>query len=210
MPYSPLLRLVKRTKAMAKQSIRPYTMRVKAGGCVEWLPQPLIVFNGAQYNQQLRVDLDPGAIWIGWDITRLGRTLGGEHFEHGVWRSRLEIWQDGLLLWIDPQWIQGGSEMLTSAHGLNHCPVIGTFAIVGVDVDDAILTQSRFAQPRLAQSRLSSTSTGVSQLQSGLVCRYRGHSTIDAQRWFIQLWHLVRQAYLARPNCMPRVWQCRP
>ena len=192
-------------------------MTVEAGGCLEWLPQPLIVFNGAHYQQTLRVDLAPGAMWIGWDIARLGRTVRGERFEDGVWRSRLEVWQDNRPLWIDPQWIQGaiqagihdGSDMLTSAHGLNHCPVIGTFALVGVDVSDDIIALARKTRVPMTPNH-SSASIGVSQLQSGLVCRYRGHSTIEVQRWFMQVWHLVRQTYLARPSCIPRVWQCRP
>ncbi|MEM9218671.1 MAG: urease accessory protein UreD [Cyanobacteria bacterium P01_F01_bin.150] len=196
-------------------------MTVATNGCLEWLPQPLIMFNGAQYDQHLRVDLAPEAIWIGWDITRLGRTLRGERFDAGRWRSRLEIWQEDIPLWIDLQWIQGGSDMLTSTHGLNRCPVVGTFAMLGKEVSDTIVHQARvaYSQPQLTQETsqgrrskkelLSGSTGGVSQLQSGLVCRYRGHSTIEAQRWFMHVWQLVRQEYLARSICPPRVWQWR-
>ena len=208
---------------VAHQSVH---VSVAEGGCLEWLPQPLILFNGAQYQQHLRVDLAPKAIWIGWDITRLGRTLRGESFDQGVWRSRLEVWQNGSPLWIDPQWVQGGSEMLTSLHGLAHCPVIGTFAIVGVTMSDNIVHQARqlwsetpdpLVRSDLTQGNrqeMESVSsfprlpmTGVSQLQAGLICRYRGASTIAAQRWFMKVWHLLRQTYLSRPSCTPRVWQ---
>jgi urease accessory protein len=48
---------------------------------------------------------------------------------------------------------------------------------------------------------------GVSRLMSGLLCRYRGSSTIEARQWFISVWNLVRPLYLQRPVCIPRVWQ---
>lgn len=215
--------------SMAQQSIQ---MRVGEGACLEWLPQPLIMFNGAHYQQNLRVDLAPDALWMGWDITRLGRTLRNETFDRGIWRSRVEVWQDGLPLWIDPQWIQGGEEMLNSPHGLAHCPVIGTFALVGVDASDDIIEKARTAwrecmdetashairaradafrphEDIIAQDPLKRSSTGVSKLQSGLICRYRGYSTIAAQRWFMAVWHELRQTYLSRPACIPRVWQVR-
>ena len=204
----------------ARQSTR---ITIGQGGYLEWFPQPLILFNGAQYHQDLRIDLAPGAIWMGWDITRLGRTLRQESFEHGVWRSRIEVWQDNYPLWIDPQWIQGGSEMLTSSHGLDHCPVMGTFAIVGLEVNEDTVHQSRqlwvntigsdSKEPwqsipgKEVQGEQNRSSSGVSQLQLGLICRYRGHSTIVAQHWFMAVWHLLRQGYLSRPSCIPRVWQ---
>ncbi|HEY9662107.1 MAG TPA: urease accessory protein UreD, partial [Allocoleopsis sp.] len=74
-----------------------------AGSCVEWLPQETIVFDGAVYRQDLRVDLAPDAVWLGWDITRLGRSARGEKFASGDWRSKTEVWQGDRLVWVDPQ-----------------------------------------------------------------------------------------------------------
>jgi len=36
-----------------------------ADACLEWLPQETIVFNGAIYRQDLRIELSPGARWLG-------------------------------------------------------------------------------------------------------------------------------------------------
>jgi len=78
--------------------------------------QETIVFNGAIYQQDLRIELSPGARWLGWEITRLGRSARGERFCRG-WRSHTEIWQ-GRPLWIDRQWIPAGEEIINSPHGL--------------------------------------------------------------------------------------------
>lgn len=181
---------------------------VAEGGCLEWLPQDTIVFNGAMYRQTLRVDLAPGAMWMGWDITRLGRTARGESFETGTWRSHTEVWQGDRLIWVDPQWIQGGSEMLDSLHGLAGFPVIGSFAMIGQPVTADLLTAVRSLwQNEDPQNQELTGQLGVTRLMNGLLCRYRGHSATEARRWFIQIWHVLRHQCLGRSGCVPRVWQ---
>ncbi|NER00303.1 MAG: urease accessory protein UreD [Cyanothece sp. SIO2G6] len=208
-----------KTNAVAEQAV---VIKVGQGACLEWLPQELILFDGARYRQHLRVDLDPDAVWLGWEITRLGRTLRGERFTQGEWRSHLEVWQQGRPLWIDPQGIGGGGAMMTSGHGLNSCPVIATLALVGRDVPPAVMAQVRACWDQCNLPRESkvdsygrmvsqcihpvASQAGVSRLQSGIVCRYRGNSTLQARRWFVAVWHLLRPIYLCRPVCLPRVW----
>ncbi|HEY9647773.1 MAG TPA: urease accessory protein UreD, partial [Chroococcidiopsis sp.] len=106
---------------VAQQTTR---IAIATGACLEWLPQETIVFDGALYRQDLRVDLAEEALWIGWEIVRFGRSARGEQFAAGQWRSHTEIWQNGRPLWVDPQGLVGGSAMLTSQHGLAGCPVV--------------------------------------------------------------------------------------
>lgn len=176
-------------------------IQVGTGACLEWLPQEAIVFDGALYRQHLKVELAAGAIWLGWDITRLGRTARNERFLSGEWRSRTEVWQEGNLIWIDPQYVQGGSEVLDSLHGLAGYPVIGSFTLIGQSIPDELLQKVRLIErPELAQ-------VGVTRLTTGLLCRYRGASTAEARQWLIGIWQLLRQECLGRAYCVPRVWQ---
>ena len=172
------------------------TLKLASGACLEWLPQETILFDGACYRQKLRVDLAAGATWLGWEMTRLGRSARGERFDTGEWHSRIEVWQAGILVWVDPQWIAGGSAMLTSPHGLANCPVVGSMAFVGANVDPEVLDRARVVSPQL----------GITQLQTGLLCRYLGNSTAEAKQQFIAVWKLLRPIYLIRPVCIPRVW----
>ena len=185
-------------------------LRIAAGGTLEWLPQETIVFDGADYRQRLRVDLEGDALWLGWEITRLGRTARGERFSSGHWRSHTEVWQDGKLLWVDPQQILGGSGPLTSPHGLNNCPVVASFAVLGQPVAQLptdLLSQTRQFSPTSASAHSAPTfQHAATRLQSGLLYRYRGHSTLEARRWFIQVWHRLRLALVKRPGYLPRVW----
>ncbi|MDX2231168.1 MAG: urease accessory protein UreD [Leptolyngbyaceae cyanobacterium bins.349] len=176
-------------------------VRLGANACLEWLPQETIVFEQAQYQQQMRIDLAPGATWLGWEITRLGRTARQERFYAGNWRSRTEVWQGDRPLWIDRQWLPGSEATWHSPHGLAACPVVGTFALVGRPIEADVVASIRETWTGQAGQ------AGVTRLASGLLCRYRGHSTTEVRQWFIQVWEITRSHFQQRPICIPRVWQ---
>lgn len=204
-------------RSTGPEALQTTQIQIAEAACLEWLPQETILFDGAILQQQTRIDLAETALWMGWEITRLGRTARGEQFAHGMWRSRTEVWQQGHPLWVDPQWLQGGSAMLTSPHGLAGCPVVGSFAIVGREVPSQLLDAARqcweeraIAQVIALDSEIPHTAptaqAGVTRLMRGMLCRYRGHSTLEVRRWFTDVWHQARLAMLDRPACKPRVW----
>ncbi|MEH2277976.1 MAG: urease accessory protein UreD [Nostoc sp.] len=181
----------------ARQTIQ---MQADAGACLEWLPQETILFNGAIYRQDLRVELATGASWLGWEITRFGRSARGEKFLQGEWRSHTEIWQEGIPLWIDRQYLPGSEDIFHSPHGLAGKPIVGSLLWVGGAVSAEILEKTRDLWDGEGEA-------GVTRLQHGLLCRYRGSSTSEVRNWFINVWQLLRVSFLNRGNCIPRVWQ---
>jgi urease accessory protein len=196
---TPAAAKVYRTNGLeARQTVQ---VEVAPGACLEWLPLETIVFNQALYRQDMRVELAPGAHWISWEITRFGRSARGEQFLEGNWRSHTEVWQQGRPLWCDRQWLPGSEETFYSPHGLSGFPVVGSFVWIGQAVEPELVEKVRNLWVDGAAE------VGVSRLMSGLLCRYRGSSTIEARQWFISVWNLVRPLYLQRPVCIPRVWQ---
>ena len=177
-------------------------IQVATGGLLEWLPQETILFNQGIYRQDLRIDLAPGAQWVGWEITRYGRSARGEKFVQGNWRSHTEVWQNQRPLWIDRQWLPGHADLFHSPHGLAGCPVTGSLAWIGRPVDADLVGQSR----AVWSGGKDTDAIGVTRLQQGLLCRYRGQSTQAARNWFLAVWQLMRLSYLGRPICVPRVW----
>jgi urease accessory protein len=175
-------------------------MQVDAGACLEWLPQETILFNGAIYRQDLRVELATGGSWLGWEITRFGRSARGEKFLQGEWRSHTEIWQQDVPLWIDRQYLPGSEDVFHSPHGLAGKPIVGSLVWVGGAVSGEIVEKAR-------NLWYGKGEVGVTRLQHGLLCRYRGASTSEVRNWFIDVWQLLRVSFLNRGNCIPRVWQ---
>ncbi|MEH2385461.1 MAG: urease accessory protein UreD [Nostoc sp.] len=181
----------------ARQTIE---IQVDAGACLEWLPQETILFNGAIYRQDLRVELATGGSWLGWEITRFGRSARGEKFYIGEWRSHTEIWQKDVPLWIDRQYLPGSEDIFHSPHGLAGKPIVGSLVWVGGAVSAEVVEKTRSLWNGEGEA-------GVSRLQHGLLCRYRGASTSEVRNWFIDVWQLLRVSFLNRGNCIPRVWQ---
>lgn len=170
--------------------------------CLEWLPQETIAFNGAYYRQTVQVSLAAGACWLGWELTRMGRSARGETFVTGDWRSHTEVWQGEVPLWVDRQWLPGSAVVCQSPHGLAGQPVVGTLVFVGQPVDQAVLDQLR----PLATTLQIAGDTGISRLPEGLCCRYRGPAMTAAKAWFVAIWQVLRPWYLGRAIVIPRVW----
>lgn len=182
------------------QARQTVDIQVDAGACLEWLPQETILFNGAIYRQDMRVELATGGSFLGWEITRFGRSARGEKFLEGEWRSHTEIWQQGVPLWIDRQWLPGNGETFHSPHGLAGKPIVGSLVWVGSPVSEEIIQKARSL---LTQHSLA----GVSRLQNGFLCRYRGDSTSEVRDWFTSVWQMLRVSFGNRGHCIPRVWQ---
>ncbi len=190
-------KIYRTNKREARQIIH---VDVASGACLEWLPQETIVFNQAVYRQDMRVDLATDASWLGWEVVRFGRSARGERFIEGNWRSHTEVWQHDRPIWVDRQWLLGSEEVFTSSHGLANCPVVASLAWIGRSVDPELVEKARSVW-------VGDGEIGVTRLMSGLLCRYRGTSTMEARRWLLEVWRLVRSGFLDRPVCIPRVWQ---
>lgn len=190
---------------LARQTVK---LQIEPGAYLEWLPQETILFNGAIYQQDIRVELAPGGSFCAWDIARLGRSARGETFLHGDWRSRLEVWQQGTPLWIDRQRLLASEELWFATNGLAEFPLVATLLYLGCPVSPETVEQARQLWEQTA-SPLNGLSgqAGVTQTQNqGLLCRYRGRSTAEVKNWFIEIWKVLRLSHLQRPARKLRVW----
>ncbi|MGF1458864.1 MAG: urease accessory protein UreD [Leptolyngbyaceae cyanobacterium] len=178
-------------------------IRIDTAACLEWVPQEVIVFEGAQYHQTWQVELAEQAYWLGWDIVRLGRTARGEKFCRGAVRSRFEVWQNGQLVWVDPQQLIGSAALWQSPSALNQTPVLATLVWIGKQPTRELVQTLRNTWDTLVNP---SGEMGITRLQTGLLCRYRGHSTTAARRWFTRVWQHLRPLYASPLLAPPRVW----
>jgi urease accessory protein len=190
-------------RSIAGTSHQTTHIQLDRNAYLEWFPQETIVFNAAHYQQQLRINLEPGATVLLWDITRFGRTARGEEFVQGHWRSDLEVWQGDRPLLIDRQALQGSPPILQSPHGLNGYAVVGTFACVGQHLSDATLDALRAT---LNQTAIPTHHIGLTRSLSGVICRYRGPSSQLVRQGFMAIWQSLRRSRQGTTPPMPRVW----
>ncbi|HYL20010.1 MAG TPA: urease accessory protein UreD [Burkholderiales bacterium] len=181
----------------AEQVVR---LQVGEGASLEWLPQENIVFDRSRVHMRTLVNLAQGAHYIGWDVTRLGRTASGERFDAGELRSRTEILRAGRRLWGDYARFEGGAGLLQSPAGLAGYPIMGTMLAAGVDIERELLDTCR------AVASEGDARFGVTTLPGVLAARFLGHSTEAARAYFVALWRLLRPALIGREASVPRIW----
>ncbi len=175
-------------------------IRVGKDASVEWLPQETILFHGARAITGLCVDLAPGATFLGWEITCLGRVAAGERFAAGHLRQQMQIVQAGICRWYERADLVGGSPLLTSPVGLRGCPISGLLLVAGGDAGNELIAACR------AIGVEPGALCGITTMPGVLAVRYLGQSSECAMRYFRALWGVLRPAMLHRTACPPRIW----
>lgn len=193
-------KIYKTNGKIAQQTVN---IQLAQNSYLEYLPQENIVFNGAEYQQNFLIELGENSHYCGWEINRFGRTARGEKFTQGAWKSSTEIWQNNQPLWIDKQILMGNEIMVNSLNGLAGFAITGTFCWFGNDISEEIIKNIRES----AKNQIMEGQTGVTKMMQGLLCRYRGNSTTEVKKWFIEVWGILRINYLKRSKIIPRVWQ---
>ena len=173
---------------------------IGCGAVLEWLPQPAIVFDAARAETRIEVRLHQEALYMGWELTCMGRTASGERFNSGELRQRTEVWQQGRRLWCEYARLAGGDPMLASNAGLAGCTVSATLIAAGKDIGKGLLEQCRNIAPAAGEH------SGITVLPRVLLARYLGHSSEAAMHYFIALWSLLRPALAGRAAVPPRIW----
>jgi urease accessory protein UreH len=102
------------------------TLQVGRGAVLEWLPQETIAFSGARAELSLRVDLEPEARFLGWEIVCLGRPAAGERFTSGALALTLELSRAGKPEYLERGSYEAGAPLLQAPWGLAGQPVVGT------------------------------------------------------------------------------------
>ncbi|MEH3142568.1 MAG: urease accessory protein UreD [Mycobacterium kyogaense] len=79
---------------------------VDAGAHLEYCPGTVIPHADSSFTQRLRVDVETGGIYVGWDAVAAGRIAHGERFRFARYDSAFEIGVDGRIVARDRQLVQ--------------------------------------------------------------------------------------------------------
>lgn len=187
-----------RSAGRAAEQAQRFT--VAEGAALEWFPQETIVFDGALARSTTRVELAPGARFIGWEIVCLGRPASGERFRNGQFIQGMEAYRLGRPLLLERNRYDGGGAVLDAAWGLAGHPVSGTLVCAGGDEGD--LAAVRDALGEDATDEL----TGATLIDDILLVRFLGREAERARERFIRAWEVLRPRKLGRPAQRPRIW----
>jgi urease accessory protein len=72
-------------------AVQSVDVRLQAGARLEWLPLEAIYYSGCAAENRLRLQLEPGAEMLGWDISALGLPQAQQPFVRGSVLQHLEL-----------------------------------------------------------------------------------------------------------------------
>jgi len=178
-------------------------LRVATGGKLEWLPSETLAFSAAEARLSTRVELAPGAGFVGWDIACYGMPARGEAFTRGRVLSRFELWRGSTPLLLEALDLEQAETLLQAPFALRGAPVVATLyavpaqGLIGDELVEAV---------REASAAPPGAVCGVSSLGELFVLRALGQSVEQVRAPLIRAWQLLRSALLGRPAIQPRIW----
>jgi urease accessory protein len=185
------------------------TLDVAAGAALEWLPQEMILFDGARLDRRIAVALGGDARLLAGDITVFGRIARGERFSAGHLMDRWQVRRDGRLVWTDATRLDG------AIAGLLDDPA----GFAGSVAQALILYQG--PAPETARDRLRETEDpepgtawGATVIDGLLLVRLLDTDAARLRRQFARLWSTLRpnlqsglQSGADLGRTMPRLWR---
>lgn len=165
----------------ASQEVR---LRLGPGSRLIWLPQPLIMFAGAHFRLDQRVELAPGARLAMLDVFVPGRLAHGERFQFARFESQLEVCdQAGACLSAERARIEPGRFDPATAGLFGATPVLGSLYLLGDGIDaEAICARA---------AQLGAGGAAVLPNGCGVLVRALGHGASEVRGRLLAAWRAL-------------------
>lgn len=179
-------------------------LEVARGGLLEWLPQENIFFPDAHARLDTQIQLENGALFLGWEMHCFGRPALNEGFSSGHLVGKTEIYYDGKKILTEGLNIRGGDNLMFH-NGLLDFPVAGTLYISAQNEEFFQLVQSLLNSIRddIGTDKLVIAATQVEQL---VVVRALGQWSEVILACFQRVWQQARQYWTTELPQPPRIW----
>lgn len=196
-----------RCSAGMSEAVQCVTARVHAGALLEYLPDALIPFAQARYQQHTSIDLadDAGLFW--WEIVAPGREAHGERFAYDALHLTLDLRANGTPIALERQRIEPKRRSVASGVRLGHFGFYATLYICSVGREPAcwLDLEARLAQLAGEMSVAGETLWGVSTLTAhGLIVRGLSYAGMPLLVGLQALWRVARLALYGREAAPPR------
>ena len=199
---TPAASKIYRTNGAAVRQVQ--RLRVAGGATLEWLPQEAIIYDGARATLETRVELGPGARFIGFDAVCFGLPAGRAPFESGHCRQMFEIFRDGRPLLIERGRYDAADAVGKARWGLGGAHVLAFLAAAPAPAEDAV--DSVRALAAAATDGGDTAAATVLGAGDAVVARYLGGSAERARAFLHEAWKLLRPTLFGRAAVPPRVW----
>jgi len=180
-------------------------LQLQAGARLEWLPLEAILYRGCHAENNLTIDLAPGAELMGWDVTALGLPHTDQGFDRGRFCQHIEL--PGV--WLERGVIDAEDErLLNSPLGLagKRC-IASLFFASGSDVTRTRRDRAlELAREVIASQPLQATAGVTAPNAQVLVLRALCDQVEPAMGLLKAVWAAWRVELWNMPGVLPRIW----
>jgi urease accessory protein len=183
------------------------SLTVGANASLEWLPQEVIVHDGAIARSEVSIRLDATAAMMGCEILVLGRKDYGETYQSGEFRQALHLYRADRLIWSDKSFIRTDLMGLDSA--LKRYHVNGVFWVSAPAEILSKITENDVGELEVTAHNLIEGFgvLGVSRVAPTLLLvRGVAASPEKLRHAFLSIWQKLRPLVLRREAITPRIW----
>lgn len=182
-------------------------LTVAANAVLEWLPQEMILFDGARLKRSVSIDLAGDARLLAGDITVFGRTARGERFTAGELSDRWRLHRDGRLHWTDATRLTDDiAARLDHPAGFDGAVAQALILYRGPDPAAARDRLRALLESEGGETVPKETVVGATLLDDLLLVRLLDRDAARLRRCFALLWAALRPG-LGLPERMPRLWR---
>ena len=170
-------------------------------GCLEWMPQETILFEGAQLHRSTRFNLHENASLLAGEMTVFGRRARGETFHQGKLNDHWEILRNGKLVFSDRTVVGTGyqTSILTQPFAFNEAAAM---ALMVCQAPDLVIVRD------CGRQSMGPNALGGFTIVNGLVIgRFVSDDAARLRDLISKLWTDLRQAMGFSRLDLPRVWK---
>ena len=185
-------RLYKSSTSPARISIQ---LKAQESANLHWLPQETILFDGAEIDRTIRLDMQSGCQCLIAESLVLGREAMGEVLQSCHFTDSWRLYRDGVLFHAEQLRLTGDvRDVLAASAGGNAARLLTTIIYAGADAEQA----AERLKPIISSSRsTSATSCWREKLVVRLVSADAPAGRTD----------IVKLLLALRQQPLPRVWQ---
>lgn len=177
------------------------------GALLEYLPDPLIPFAGARFQQQTRIELATGAGLFYWEVIAPGREAHDEIFAYDEVGLTLDIVAENSPIVLERMRLRPAQQSLTSLARMGDYRYFGTFYICKVGCVPAVWSALEQTLFTLAQQRTvpGEILWGVSTMPAhGMTVRALSMTNRAISDGFYLFWKDAKEKLYGKTAILPR------
>lgn len=174
---------------------------LQAGSLLEYIPDPLIAYQNANYKQKNVIRMDKTATFVYSDIITPGWSPEGDHFSYHSIQLLNEIYIDDELMVYDHIKLTPSIQNIRGLGFMEGYTHLGSMIVVGCQSDSGLLERLY----SMIEMNTNDCKVGLSSLPvPGFTIRMFSHSTQVIEKVFSEIHHVISEEWFQRKPCFLR------